>query len=319
MRSLKCQVLAISFALVSGASATAQEALFDASDYGKANLSVRQTTGDAAAFIAASKGGAFEPISELSPNDWLATLAQPVGRVDVLLQDTQTGERGASTCTGALIGGGMVLTNDHCMPRGGQYEILEASLLLNYHTLDGVNAARFAMEPVALEQNPDLDYAIVRVDPAAETKFGHVALGPKPQGAGDARIVIHHPLGRPKVMSRFRCLVLNDRSGPPVVPHRCDTLPGSSGSLLFDERGVAVALHRAGGLDASDPTSFNMAIDIGTILQYSAVLSQTPAAQVASSVQAAPQDDPATDASATVEQGNGALTTDQMNNILTSE
>jgi hypothetical protein len=302
-------------------SALAQEAIFEPADYGKANLSVRQSTGDAAAYVAASEGGAFEPIVELSPNDRISLLAQPIGRVDVLMRDPKTGEQGAATCTGALLGGGLVLTNDHCLPQDGSVEILEASILMNYHSLDGVASVRFAMDPTPLENSVELDFAIARVDPAAEEQFGHILVGATPPDMGDARIVIHHPLGRPKVMSRFRCLVLGDRAGPPVVPHRCDTLPGSSGSLLLDERGVAVALHRGGGLDPADPTSFNMAIDLGVILEFSQILGSTPAATATESAVAAGQ--PAT-ADETVtevapeEQPDG-LSTDQMNDILTSE
>jgi hypothetical protein len=295
--------------------ATAQEAKFEPADYGKSNLPVRQNTGDAAAFIAASEGGAFEPIVELSPNDQMAYLAQPIGRIDVLLRDKTTGEQGGSTCTGSLLGGGLLLTNDHCLPQEGNYEVLEASILMNYHTLDGVASARFAIDPVSVESSFDLDFAIARVDPEAEQQFGHIYIGTVPPGAGSARVVIHHPLGKPKVMSRFRCLVFTDRAGPPVVAHRCDTLPGSSGSVLFDERGIAVALHRGGGLDPADPSSFNMAIDFAAILQLSQVLGSTPAVTGAEAAAAA--DAPKTDASETAPAGDdGALSTDQMNDIL---
>jgi len=297
----------------------AQEARFEPGDYGKDNLPVRQNTGDAAAFIAASEGGAFEPIVELSPNDRMAALARPIGRVDVLLRDKTTGEQVGSTCTGSLLGGGLVLTNDHCLPQEGGYEVLEASIVMNYNTLDGASAARFAVDPVTVESSFDLDYAISRVDPAAEQQFGHISIGLVSPEDGSARVVIHHPLGKPKVMSRFRCLVFTDRAGPPVVAHRCDTLPGSSGSVLFDERGVAVALHRGGGLDPADPSSFNMAIDLAAILGVSQVLGSTPAVTEVAS--AAPPPDTAQSGTPVVAptEANGALSTDQMNDILKGE
>jgi hypothetical protein len=299
----------------------AQSALFEASDYGQAQLIVRQNTGDAAAFIAASEGGAFEPISELSPNDRMAVLARPIGRIDVLLRDINTGEEFASTCTGVLLGDGMVMTNYHCLPQVGSYEVLAASILMNYNSLDGTGSARFDVSPTLIDGREDLDFAIAQVDPAAESQFGYVALGVLPLEQGATRVVIHHPLGRPKVMSRFRCLVLNDRAGPPVVAHRCDTLPGSSGSMMFDDRGVAVALHRAGGLDASDPTSFNMAIDIGTILQASATLAGSPAALAGAGSDVPTQattaaDTPPADGAEAPDTTQGDMTTDQMNDIL---
>jgi hypothetical protein len=302
----------------------AQVALFESADYGQAQLIVRQNTGDAAAFIAASEGGAFEPIFELSPNDRIAILAQPIGRIDVLLRDVKTDEQVASTCTGSLLGDGMVMTNYHCMPQDGEYEVIAASILMNYNSLDGTGSARFEVQPALIDWQEELDFAIARVDPAAEAQFGHVSIGVAPASEGATRVVIHHPLGRPKVMSRFRCLVLNDRAGPPVVAHRCDTLPGSSGSLLFDDRGVAVALHRAGGLDASDPTSFNMAIDMGMILQASSVLAGSPAALSGANPDPATQAADAADGTPaevteTPEDPTDGMSTDQMNDILTGE
>jgi hypothetical protein len=104
-------------------------------------------------------------------------------------------------------------------------------------------------------------------------------------------------------MSRFRCLALDGRLGPPGVAHRCDTLPGSSGSLLLDDRGVAVALHFAGGLDPVDATSFNMAVDMGAILQASEVVRTSPAGQAAV---VDPGTDPGTDPGAGPAPGSDA-------------
>ena len=314
MRILSPLALTLAATLSLTSQLSAQVALFEAEDYGQAQLVVRQNTGDAAAFIAASEGGAFEPIVELSSSDRMAILARPIGRIDVLLRDPATGEQGASTCTGSLLGGGLVMTNHHCLPQEGRYEVVEASILMNYHSLDGSGAQRFEIDTVPLEWHPDLDFAVTRVSPAASEQFGHVSIGIVPPGQGATRVIMHHPLGRPKVMSRFRCLVLNDRAGPPIVPHRCDTLPGSSGSLLFNDQGYAVALHRAGGLDPSDPTSFNMAIDLATILQVSPVLAGSPAAQVG---QATPTQQTAPEV--TEEAGDDTLNTQQMNDILKSE
>ena len=60
--------------------ARAQSVGFDPADYGRAQLPLRQTTGDAATYVDRNKG-AFEPIAELDPRDGLAALARPIGRV----------------------------------------------------------------------------------------------------------------------------------------------------------------------------------------------------------------------------------------------
>ena len=298
--------------LCSAEPALAQVAAFDPQDYGSAQLIVRQSTGDAARFIAASEGGAFEPIGELTPGDRMASLAQPVGRLDVLVRDPATGEEGASACTASLLGAGLVLTNHHCVPQDGSLEILRASILMDYHTLAGQGSERFILDPVPVEFRAELDYAILRLSDgsAPSERYGHVALDSAPDEAGSARTVIHHPLGRPKVMSRFRCFALGGRVEPPVVAHRCDTLPGSSGSPVFDDEGLMVALHFAGGLDPSDPSSFNMAVDIGTILSASELLGTTPAAAPPSAAGGRPL------AAGRAEDPDATLDADGMNDIL---
>lgn len=325
--SLLARAAATVLALSQAGPAAAQVAAFEPEDYGSAQLVVRQNVGDAARFIAASEGGAFEPIIELSASDRMAALARPIGRIDVLLRDPQTGEEGASACTGALLGDGLVLTNHHCLPQDGSLEVVAASILMDYLQLNGEGSQRFDLDPVAVDWSTDLDFAVAHVLGAPEDVYGTVRLGTLPPGAGTARTVIHHPLGNPKVMSRFRCLVLDDgRLGPPGVAHRCDTLPGSSGSLLLDDEGVAVALHFAGGLDPVDATSFNMAVDMGAILQASAVIAGSPAAQAAPAAGLAadpigdpgadPAGDPATAAAEEPAANDGRLDAAEMNDIL---
>ena len=310
--------LALGLALLS-APAAAQPVSFAASDYGQARLPERQTTGDAARWIAANEGGAFEPIGELAPGEPMADLALPVGRVDVLLRDEATGEESAGACTGALVGGGLVLTNHHCLPQIGPLHALEASILMDYLRLDGEGAQRFALDVTPVDWDADLDFAVLRVEGAPEAAFGRVALGASQADLGPSRTVIHHPLARPKVMSRFRCRML-DGTGPGAgMAHRCDTLPGSSGSLLFDARGVAVELHREGGLVPDDPTSFNMATDMAAILAASEVLAEAAGNPPVASADpdpgagagAASDGVPAGDAPAA-----GALSRDDMNAIL---
>ncbi|MBM7067442.1 serine protease [Actibacterium sp. 188UL27-1] len=313
-----CSALALTLTLFGSGGAAAQMALFDAADYGKAQFPARESTGDAARYIAAREGGAFESIAELAPADRLAQQARPIGRIDMLIRNRRTGEEGTSACTGALLGGGLVLTNHHCLPQEGEIEVLQASILMDYLTLDGRASQRYELDPKPLDWNADLDFAVARVPAGTPSdSFGHVTISASPEGVGTARVVIHHPLGKPKVMSRFRCMHLADRSFDPFVAHRCDTLPGSSGSLLFDDRGIAVALHRAGGLTPDDPSSFNTAVDIARILEISPILAESIAAQDAAPAAPADPADPTTPAAR--DTGQTGLSTNQMNDILRGE
>ncbi|XYD10483.1 serine protease [Methylobacterium sp. NMS12] len=290
-----------------GDAVRAQSVGFDPADYGRAQLPLRQTTGDAAAYVDQNKG-AFEPVSELDPKDGLAALARPIGRVDIVLQNGRTGQQVGASCTGTLLPGDYVLTNHHCLPQAGDLRPVKASILMDYLTLDGKGSRRFEIEPKPVEFDARLDFALARVAGNPTATYGAARLSGEPVTANRSMLVIHHPLGRPKVMSRFRCFAVKDQAEGPDLRHRCDTLGGSSGSLMFDASVAGIALHKEGGLDPKDPSSFNSATRLTAILGRSPTLARIAAAQgrpvaaadpgakpVAPASVPAPQPKPATD------------------------
>lgn len=265
-------------ALGASGPAAGQSVGFDPADYGRAQLPLRQTTGDAAAYVDQNKG-AFEPISELDPKDGLAALARPIGRVDIVLRNARTGQQVGASCTGTLLPGDYVLTNHHCLPQGGELVPAKASILMDYLTLDGKGSRRFEIDPKPVEFDARLDYALVRVAGNPTAAYGAARLSGEAVPGNRSMLVIHHPLGRPKVMSRFRCFALKDQAEGPDLRHRCDTLGGSSGSLMFDASVAGVALHKEGGLDPKDTTSFNNATRLTALLERSPILARIAAAQ----------------------------------------
>lgn len=306
----------LALALIWASPAAAQVAGFDPSDYGKAQLPARQSTGDAAKFIDSNRG-AFEPVAELDQKDPLYALARPVGRLDVVLRNEKTGQEVGSSCTGALISGDYVLTNHHCLPQSGDLRPVKASLLMDYLTLDGKGSKRFEVDAVPQEFSAKLDFAIAKVSGSPVAEYGAVKLvAAEPEGARSL-LVIHHPLGRPKVMSRFRCLALKEQAEGAELRHRCDTLGGSSGSLLYDAGSMGVALHKEGGLDPADTTSFNTATRMSAILAESKIL-QAAAVSAGADAKPAPT---AADAGGDPLRSSplapaGGLNTGQMNSIL---
>jgi hypothetical protein len=265
--------LAGAAAAAAASGASAQVAGFNPSDYGQARLPVRQSTGDAAAYIDANKG-AFEPIGELNPRDPLAIRARPIGRIDIVVRNRNSGEESGATCTGSLVAGDMVLTNHHCMPVDGEMEPMKASILLNYHNLAGDGSQRFELDPRPLEHSVALDYALLRVSGRPSAIYGTVPLRLARGQDGQSLLVIHHPLGRPKMMSRFRCFGMKNQPQDANFRHRCDTLGGSSGSLIFTTSGEVIALHKEGGLDPKDPSSFNTGTRFAALLAESGALRQ---------------------------------------------
>lgn len=305
-------ILGCIFALTFSGTAAAQVAGFNPADYGKAQLPLRQSVGDAADFIASNKG-AFEPVSELDRNDDMFVLARPIGRIDVVMRDKRNNTEIGTSCTGALLPGNHVLTNHHCLPASGDYEPLRASILMDYLTLDGKGAKRFEIGVPALEADAALDFAIAKVRGEPATEFGVARLFPADIQPSQSLIIVHHPMGRPKVISRFRCLAMKDQTPGPELRHRCDTLGGSSGSLIYDARFQGVALHKEGGLDAKDASSFNSATSMAAILQKSRILQ-------AAAQSAPPSPDKTTTSAQPPANGEtstrGALTTNQLNEIL---
>jgi len=269
-RAIVWPLTAVFLGLPVGA-ATAQVVGFDPADYGKAQLPVRQSTGDAAIYIAANQG-AFEPIGELDFKDPIAALARPIGRIDVVLRHRKSGEEIGASCTGSLLVDNYVLTNHHCLPAAGDLQPVKASILLDYLTVDGKAAKRYAIALKPTEWNATLDYALAKAEGEPNAAYGALKLQFAAGLPGQSLMVIHHPLGRPKMMSRFRCLALREQPEAAELRHRCDTLGGSSGSLIFNTRSEIVALHRQGGLDPKDQSSFNTATLLAPILAASATL-----------------------------------------------
>jgi hypothetical protein len=101
-------------------------------------------------------------------------------------------------------------------------------------------------------------------------------------------------------------LALKDQAAGPTLRHRCDTLPGSSGSLVFSmTESQTVGLHYLGGMDAQDEASFNTASRMSAIYEASALLKTI--------VGGVP---PVADPPSVVEPPGRALTTEQMNKEL---
>jgi hypothetical protein len=275
-RLLICALAGLSVASgVSGARAQQPPFGFDASAYGKVDLPIKESTGSSAAVVQLMNG-AFEPLHELLPNDPLRLMSAPIGRLDILMQNA-SGQSSGASCTASLLAGNYILTNSHCVPGGPDETVKAMSLMMNYIT-QGVSGDRYEVVTTPLEIDRDLDYAILRVNGNPTQKYGAVRIMPAGAEPGQSMLMFHHPLGRPKVMTRFRCFAYKDQVQG-QLRHRCDTLPGSSGSLVFSTQQQTIGLHFLGGLDAKDESTFNTATRVDAILGVSTILKQVMASQ----------------------------------------
>ena len=156
--------------------------------------------------------------------------------------------------TGFLIENDILITNNHVLPNieratGGVAQF-------NYQqTAEGLNA-----EFDSCDLKPDEffktsagdDWSAVKVAGNPSQRWGALALQPARLTVGDNVNIVQHPGGGQKQISlNANVIVYADANR---VQYLTDTLPGSSGSPVFDTRWNVVALHHSGGW-LTEPTA----------------------------------------------------------------
>lgn len=161
-------------------------------------------------------------------------------------------ERGASYAvgTGFMVSPRLLMTNNHVI--GTTSEAARSWVRFNYQ-LDALGGEsetfQFGFDPEDFFlTDPELDYTLVAVTPQSVTGWDLATVGwnrlVEEQGkvinAGRVNI-IQHPGGEPKqvVVRNNSVLHLDD----PFLYYECDTLGGSSGSPVYSDQWLVVALH----------------------------------------------------------------------------
>ncbi|HWJ41115.1 MAG TPA: trypsin-like peptidase domain-containing protein [Candidatus Limnocylindrales bacterium] len=149
--------------------------------------------------------------------------------------------------TGFLTENNILVTNNHVLPNADVAR--GATAQFNYQeTPAGANAP---MEELRLAPDSFLrtsvadDWTAVRVEGNPAETWGTIEMRETAIKAGDHVNIIQHPGGGPKQISLFANVVAFVGDGR--VQYLTDTLPGSSGSPVFDARWSIVALHHSGG------------------------------------------------------------------------
>ena len=259
-------------AFLAANSVSAQDIIgFPRSDFGRVVLSSKQSfSGKLEGTIGQYNN---EPISLYNKRSLFARLGRPIGRLDIL-----TNIR-VFPCTGFLISEKYVLTNYHCVPgildipevkELGAKRIEGVQIVLGY-TREGIeeDAKRFNLGTAPVEADKSLDYAILEVFGNPSRQFGTVKIAGLEPYDSQPFLIIGHPLGSSQRISREKCLSAAPAISGGRVRHRCDTLPGNSGSPVFDQdTRAAIALHHAG----SRRNSINYAIPFSRIIKASPIL-----------------------------------------------
>lgn len=149
--------------------------------------------------------------------------------------------------TGFLLTGDLLVTNHHVLR--DRRAAAGATAQFNYQkTFEGTDAEaeELALDPDSFfATSSEDDCTIVKVAGDPSTRWGALELQPASVSVGDRVNIIQHPGGDQKQLSFFHNVVMH------VDEHRIqyltDTLPGSSGSPVFDKDWRLVALHHSGG------------------------------------------------------------------------
>jgi hypothetical protein len=255
--------------------------LFPASQYGKATLTLPQSTAGMSSVQLQNvlgRNANFERLDSYRDQDRFRRIATPVGRLDLLVSGPLG--TGVANCTASIISARHIITNAHCFPQGAG-AVKQASLLMDFYSEDNAaQARRFEVKPVPVERNEQLDFVVAEVSGNPSARFGRIALEARDPEPGESLLIIHHPMGMPKHMTRGGC-----RAHAPVsvdgadIRHRCDTLPGSSGSPILSEgSGRMLGLHY-GGSPNPGPSTWNFGKRLSEIATRSRVLSAALAEQ----------------------------------------
>ena len=152
--------------------------------------------------------------------------------------------------TGFLIDNDILITNNHVLK---DEDIAGTSkLLFNYEdNLDGLSLqpVEFTLDPAAyFKTSTELDFTAVKVKPnnigTANSQFGKLVMKKTTTKKEEFVNIIQHPAGQKKQIGLYHNTVT--QIGEQTLQYLTDTLPGASGSPVFNTNWEVVALHHAG-------------------------------------------------------------------------
>jgi V8-like Glu-specific endopeptidase len=183
----------------------------------------------------------------------------------------------ANAGTGFLIGKNILITNNHVIYND---DILDQCTFTFNYQID-VNGKREKQKDYKAKQNglfhtspkEVLDYTIVELEDYPGTEWGFAKLNITSPPQLKSRVnIIQHPGGQPKQISIQNNFLeyVDDR----VLQYVTSTLPGSSGSPVFDDNWRVVALHHAGGMVIEPQTGRSYFRNQG--IRISAIINDLP-------------------------------------------
>jgi Trypsin-like peptidase domain len=253
--------------------------------------------GDALQTFATHDDPTWEFFADCCFNSDYAAIARSVGMLEMTYESD--GAKEVYACTGTIISERFLITNYHCVypqkkdKKGNTYTLIRARLIMNYLTSSSqTDSYELTLEPK--EKSLNLDYAILEfLNNSPVGKYNAIPVNLRDADESDNLFILHHSAGEPLRITRKSCSILSiDLSSDQKVdtpdgntrlvnpstdqPHFCDSLGGSSGSLVFerDESEVSiVGLHFSGTDNSSaEGNRFNLFVRIKAIESESPIL-----------------------------------------------
>ncbi|MCC5655563.1 serine protease [Nostoc sp. XA010] len=156
--------------------------------------------------------------------------------------------------TGFLVAENLLLTNNHVLASRNflQGTIFRFNYEENFQGEAQITDEYRPKNNGIFHTNQALDYSLVEIEGQPGKKWGCLPLQRK-EIRRDSRVnIIQHPQGQPKQISLQNNFV--QYVGGNVVQYVNSTLPGSSGSPVFNDSWEVIALHHAGG-NITEPTT----------------------------------------------------------------
>ncbi|QBP42811.1 DNA/RNA non-specific endonuclease [Paenisporosarcina antarctica] len=179
--------------------------------------------------------------------------------------------------TGFLVSPSLLLTNNHVLEN---YDTAQSSVAqFNYEIDLDLNERPMKSFRLTPERffitDQKLDFTLVAIEEVSDdgTKVSNFGFLPLISQTGKALVgeyvsIIQHPSGAHKAVAIRENQILDVFDN--YIHYTTDTMPGSSGSPVFNDEWIVISLHHAGVPDPKNPAEFiaNEGIRISSILQF---------------------------------------------------
>lgn len=174
----------------------------------------------------------------------IRSVSNNTGFLDILVA-----ANGFKPCTATAITEDLILTNSHCVLRDGPERAVRAIFFIGYEVRDPNVLGQLegiGVELPAIEQNDELDYAVLRLSKAIPNFVPLQIRKPRDPGLGEKLTIIGFPNQNPLSAAFNNCLASPEATAGVQFVHFCRTYYGNSGSLIYADDWSLVGLHHKG-------------------------------------------------------------------------